>query len=315
MQRPFVSLIILTYNQKRFIRETLDGALSQNYENLEVIISDDGSTDGTFEEIKRIANAYNGSCKLIVNHNCHNIGLVRHVNSVMEMARGEYVMLSGGDDVCLPNTISTAVGTLIRLGLNSIACNMVKIDGGSKKIGLYCDCRTEGTETYTLCDYVKDSFNTSGACRVFKKDMHNVFGPFLPECPTEDSPNLLRTFLYGGVGYLFKPNIMYRIHGSNLSRFVSLMTRFDPRKIYSQYIHDLNTALDRGLVSQADYQLVEKKISCWLERQMVVREIFSKQTFLKRMFFALTVALRKGFSLKEAKNYCLQVLDWKARGL
>ena len=312
MDYPLVTLAIITYRQERFIKETLKGAISQDYPNLEIVISDDSSPDDTFEIIRHFAETYNGPHRLIINRNNLNLGLVGHVNKVLsELTHGEYVMLSGGDDICLSDTISTAIRTLIDYGLNSVACNMIKIDGNSRMLGLFYDCRTDGVELYSLKDYIRNSFKTSGACRIFKREIYKVFGPFLPECPTEDSPNLLRSFLYGGVGYLFRPNIMYRIHESNISGFVSLMTRFDPQRIHSQYIHDLKTAFGRGLICQSDYQLIEEKLTYWLKRQIALREIYGKKTFLKRMVTALSVALKKGFSLKDAKSYCLQVLGWR----
>jgi glycosyltransferase involved in cell wall biosynthesis len=48
-QYPLVSLCIFTYNQEKYIREAVEGALSQDYPNLEIIISDDNSTDSTYD--------------------------------------------------------------------------------------------------------------------------------------------------------------------------------------------------------------------------------------------------------------------------
>jgi len=313
---PFVSLVILTYNQKRFIKETLEGALSQDYQHLEIIISDDGSKDGTFEEIERLTAQYSGIHKLIVCQNQPNKGLVKHVNHVlMNLVHGDYVMLSGGDDRCFPQTVSTAISCLIENELNSIACNMIKIDGESKDLGLFHNTRTSGAESYTLQDYIVGNYKTSGACRLFKLEIFKTFGPLMPDCPTEDSPNLLRTFLYGGVGYCFVPSIEYRVHPGNISGLVSLMTKINPQKIFVQYMHDLETALLKGMISKSDYDLVGMKLRRDLGRQIAVRYIFNKRKFTLRLFAALSYAFNGDFSLRDVKGLCLQVIGWHRCGI
>ena len=88
-----VSLCILTYTQERYIRETVEGALSQDYPNLEIVISDDNSTDSTFRIIKEMTAGYVGPHSLIVNQNSPNKGIIEHVNRVVfELSHGDYIM-------------------------------------------------------------------------------------------------------------------------------------------------------------------------------------------------------------------------------
>ena len=58
MRQPLVSFTILCYNQEAFIREAVEGAFSQTYSPLEIIISDDCSKDQTYEIVKQMADAY-----------------------------------------------------------------------------------------------------------------------------------------------------------------------------------------------------------------------------------------------------------------
>ena len=51
---PLVSFGIITYNQEQFILDTLKGAVSQEYDNMEIIVSDDNSTDKTFEIVEKL---------------------------------------------------------------------------------------------------------------------------------------------------------------------------------------------------------------------------------------------------------------------
>ena len=67
--RPLVTFVILSYNEERFIREGIQGAFSQTYSPLEIIISDDCSTDRTFEIIQEEVEGYKGPHKVVLNRN------------------------------------------------------------------------------------------------------------------------------------------------------------------------------------------------------------------------------------------------------
>lgn len=312
---PLVSLIIATYNHKKFVRETVAGALSQDYPNLEIVISDDCSPDGTFEILQDLARHYSGPHKLTVRKNDRNLGLVPHVNKLLsEFTHGEYVMLSGGDDVCLPQTISFAVESLESAGVDSMSFNMYTIDGESRLTGVYMKGRTDGVDVYSLGDYIKGEFKTSGACRIFKRDIYKTFGSFADDCQTEDTPNLLRTFLYGKVGFCYTPNFRYRRHGANISGFDSLMSRFDPEKIHAQYARDLDVALEKGLVGKADYSAVLKKLEKRLRGQKALRRLYRTKWFAGRLLIALSYMFKRDYTLLDVRSYLSTVRNWRRTG-
>lgn len=63
---PLVSFGIITYNQEQFILDTLKGAVSQEYDNMEIIVSDDNSTDKTFEIVESFVKSYEGPLNLFL---------------------------------------------------------------------------------------------------------------------------------------------------------------------------------------------------------------------------------------------------------
>jgi glycosyltransferase involved in cell wall biosynthesis len=108
MSQPgLVSFLIIAYRQERFIREAVRGALSQTYEPLEVIISDDCSPDRTFDVIKEEVEAYRGPHKVIVNRNEANVGLAGNLNMAWSLSHGEFVVAQGGDDISMPQRTET----------------------------------------------------------------------------------------------------------------------------------------------------------------------------------------------------------------
>ncbi|MBA4385008.1 MAG: glycosyltransferase [Anaerolinea sp.] len=97
---PKISVIIPTLNQVRFIEETIQSVLSQNYPNLEVIVCDGGSTDGTLDILKR----YND---LLTWTSETDRGQVDAINKGLRLATGVVVAYLNSDDIYTPNTLLT----------------------------------------------------------------------------------------------------------------------------------------------------------------------------------------------------------------
>lgn len=102
-EKPLISFCLFAYNQERFIKEAVQGALSQTYSPLEIILSDDCSTDSTFEIITELIKDYNGSHSIKINRNSQNLGIGSHINKIMEIASGILIVAAAGDDISLPN--------------------------------------------------------------------------------------------------------------------------------------------------------------------------------------------------------------------
>src|SRR5690554_1366599 len=101
-ERPVVTFALFAYNQEKYIREAIEGAFSQTYEPLEIILSDDCSTDRTFEIMKEKADAYDGPHEVRVRQSSNNLGTVGHIIEVANEARGELFIVAAGDDVSSP---------------------------------------------------------------------------------------------------------------------------------------------------------------------------------------------------------------------
>ena len=109
--------MIPTFNQAAYIREAIDSALAQNYDNLEVIVGDDASTDGTFELISKIVEP-----RLKYIRNQENLGRVENYRSLLYThATGDFVVNLDGDDYYTdPEFIQKSV-ELIKFNKNIIA--------------------------------------------------------------------------------------------------------------------------------------------------------------------------------------------------
>lgn len=106
---PLVSIIIPVYNKAAYIRETLDSALQQTYSNTEIILVDDGSTDGSFEILKEYYTKYPNKINLI---NQENKGVSVATNVGIQVANGEYFQFLDADDLMSSNKIEKQVQLL-----------------------------------------------------------------------------------------------------------------------------------------------------------------------------------------------------------
>lgn len=100
---PKVSVMIITYNQEHFIRETLDSVVSQNYPNLEVVVADDCSKDSTPQIIREYKQRYPNMIVPVLNPK--NLGITGNCNAAFFACTGEFVAVMGGDDLFLPEKI------------------------------------------------------------------------------------------------------------------------------------------------------------------------------------------------------------------
>jgi hypothetical protein len=96
---PAVTFALFAYNQEAYVAEAVRSAFAQDYGSLEIVISDDCSTDGTMEVIENEVANYRGNHSVVVRRNPRNLGTLRHVAEVASIARGELLVLAAGDDV------------------------------------------------------------------------------------------------------------------------------------------------------------------------------------------------------------------------
>ena len=103
MEKPLVSYVLTAYNIEDFIEESVKCAFAQDYENLEIGLSDDCSSDNTFQIMKKMAEKYDGPHRIILNRNEHNMGISQHMSKCyIELANGEIIIVAHGDDISLP---------------------------------------------------------------------------------------------------------------------------------------------------------------------------------------------------------------------
>ena len=104
---PLVSVAVVTFNQKHFLTECLESIFSQNYPNIEIVVADDCSTDGTQEMLLQYEADHPGVFKLALAS--ANQGITRNSNAALRACTGKYIAWMGGDDLMLPGKLAKQV--------------------------------------------------------------------------------------------------------------------------------------------------------------------------------------------------------------
>lgn len=302
---PLVSVCIFAYNHENYIKEALEGAISQTYENIEIIVSDDNSTDKTFDKIKTFCETYKGKHKITINKNKENLGIIRHFNKlIFELAHGEYVFLCAGDDISLPNRVSDSMELILDKKCHCVTMNMEYIDSTSKSRQHFFYPDLDSTYGYSLDDYINGTYKqVPGASRVISRDLMSFFGPLSDDAQTEDTPLNLRALLYGGIFVSHKCGVKYRIHSSNASSFKNLMRRFDPIVIFNQYMRDLDKAYSESIITNEQYYSIKKILNDNCTSEVLKRCLYNEGNILKKI--VLLIKCLK--ACKDSKMYIVKI--------
>ncbi len=105
---PLVSIALCTYNGERYIKEQIDTILAQTYQNFELIIVDDRSTDNTLA----ILNAYCHDSRVKVYYNSSNLGVIKNFEKAISLCKGAYISLSDQDDIWALNKLEVMLGKI-----------------------------------------------------------------------------------------------------------------------------------------------------------------------------------------------------------
>ena len=233
-ERPLVTFALFAFNQEQYIREAIQGAFSQTYEPLEIILSDDCSSDLTFEIMQEMAAAYQGPHQVIVRQSDENCGLFNHILEVAQNSRGEFIVVAAGDDISLPERTSAVIPHFKDKEVLALSSDEIVIDENGK-IQENDKSRFKQRDIW----YRKNNSWLFGATEVFRSN-------FLKAIPLSTNKIMLEDMMFpllikarGGKSLRLKiPLIKYRHHSSNIS--IGKLKTNDLEYLESRFIRQVN---------------------------------------------------------------------------
>lgn len=205
---PKISVVMCCYNAEKYLRESIDSILNQDFEDFEFIIWDDGSTDSTKELIR----TYNDSRIRYFYHD--NTGLGLALKLACAEAKGDYIARMDADDISLPNRLGIEYEFLKSHKEYVLVSSAVYyIDGDGKIIGRSFPC----TEDDILKRILPISNMIVHPMVMMRRDSYNKAGGYIPIKKSQDRLFWSRLAKIGKFSNLITPLGKYRLLDDSLS--------------------------------------------------------------------------------------------------
>jgi glycosyltransferase involved in cell wall biosynthesis len=301
MSAPLVTFVLFGYNQDKFIREALVGAFSQTYSPLEIILSDDCSTDRTFEIMREMAEAYNGNHRVILNRGQLNLGKSAFLDSIVKLAKGEWIVIADGDDISLPDRVKEhmAVADAHQDVFSSFLAPLPFGDPAQGRVPLVTD------KVFRYPESLKASGGgLLGATQAFRPSVWNVFGELGAGLIAEDWVIPFRSSILGSVVWSDRPGVRYRVHRNSITAsYWGTPGRRAIRRKQVQFEsnalvvfeRDLRTAVKSKLLSSVEGELGLSWLNQALTTNKMILNCVESTNFHAWLFSAMCIVFSRRF--------------------
>lgn len=275
------SFVVCAYNQERFIHEAVEGAFAQRYTPLEIILSDDCSTDSTFEIMRALTSKYQGRHAIHLNRNENNLGLAEHVNKVCRLINGSVLVGAAGDDISLPERTDRTVAEfdnkpsvfIVKTGFSQVSS-----DGSLLPDFPFYELDYSLGRRERLLEIAAGRYGgVQGCCTSYRREVFDRFDPLPKECHAEDILLYFRGLLLGDLVTVPERLVKYRQHSTALSNSpdpggrrsflqnerLSRRIRHGSIATYSKALDEINNCLkaDQFFLDSATGRMLTKRLN------------------------------------------------------
>lgn len=224
-----ITQIMCFYNEEKYLYECIENLLEQTYKNLEIIIINDGSTDGSWKIVESFSDP-----RLVLINNKENHGLAWSRNQGLEFATGEYIGFIDADDMSMDNRIEVLAEYLDK-NKNTVAvsCELEYIDEagnviGAGSSGIYDDKELRSNFLFG------NPF--AGPCALFRRELIDKYKVRhdVTYRASQDYHFWLQCLPYGEFHVLSQKLLKYRIHNSQTTKFVK-----NNELVYEEWMHKI----------------------------------------------------------------------------
>ena len=235
---PLVSVVIPAYNHQNYVQETIKSVIDQTYQNIELIIIDDGSKDNTWQKIQELKDACQKRFKNFISETKQNEGTAKTLNKLLAKAKGKYVYIIASDDISSPKAIEKELDFLeknpsytLAVGDNAIIDSEGKQCYWDKERNIIYDKQQAKYLTFAAflqedckIDFKSEKFgnykqlylgNHIPNGYLIRKDILDKIPPFTDKAPLEDYYLMLQISKYGKMKFLDTVLFFYRWHQNN----------------------------------------------------------------------------------------------------
>ncbi len=212
---PVVTVYISSYNHARYLPETIDSVLTQSFQDFELLILDDGSTDNSHEILSEYQQRYPAKIRYMWHENHGNRGISYSCNVALAQARGTYFTWLGSDDYWLPEKLAIQVDFMRghpRVGLSYTSAHTISASGVMfPAMGAQGYVSSEAWRQFIIANPI-----IASTAMVVRRNF-DVVGVFAEDLVFSDWELWIRLAAKYDVAFLPQPLAAYRVHGQNIS--------------------------------------------------------------------------------------------------
>lgn len=251
-----VSVALAVYNGEKYLKEQVESILSQTYSDIELVMTDDNSSDGSWKVMNAMAA---GDSRIRIYHNERNLGFQRNFQKAISLCRGEFVALSDQDDIWMDDHLKLLMDNI---GDKPLACgNNIFMDGNGKLLG-------ETLKWQESLDWIpEDSMKVfrsiilfrnpfQGATMLLRRSFLDLAMPIPDDAPYHDTWFASLACFCGGISYVDKPLLKYRRTSNSIT---GLRIKRKSKLYKFLFVHFFD---DRKLILNS----IEKRLSGRLSR-------------------------------------------------
>jgi len=268
---PKVSVVIPSYNHAKFVRETIESVLSQSFQDLEVVVTDDYSSDATAQAVRAIADSRVSFAAL-----SRNSGVCVAVNTSIQRSTGEYVAMLSSDDQFLPGKLEQQVKLLdANADVGAVFGYPIFIDASGRKLpddatfyGGVFRVNNRPREQWLRHLFLHGNMLCSSTALVRRKcyDHIGLFNPALAQVP--DLEMWVRLLKHYQIHVIEEPVAAFRILDEQMNASAprpdrTVRLHWELRKVLEQYLDLERSEFARVFPEFAAYVLRGPK-SGWL---------------------------------------------------
>lgn len=210
-----ISIALATYNGEKYIEEQIQSILNQTFQDFEIIIRDDCSTDNTYKKLCDIAKKDN---RINVSRNSCNIGFVKNFEKIVNDCKGDFVAFSDQDDIWDSKHLEILLSII---GSNDLACgNSLLVDQDNNSLGITMkevigmndEIRSENARWRLFYDNF-----VQGSAMIVRTELCKKYLPVPAVVGYHDYWLALVASVNNGIIYTSQIVLRYRQHGNNVT--------------------------------------------------------------------------------------------------
>ncbi|WP_051890957.1 glycosyltransferase family 2 protein [Chryseobacterium sp. JM1] len=286
MEQPLVTVVVVSYNHSKFVKENLDSIKNQTYSNIQLIVGDDASPDNSADVMDQWLTENNYSAEK--NFHAQNTGLATMLNECIALAKGKYIKLIAADDFLHPEAIEKSVSKLESSGdsYGMVFTHTYTINNDSQIMEDMADYDALGNiDPYVFRKELIKGNRIAALTVLQRTDVLRETGAYDSRLTVEDYYRWLKINEKYLTAYVPEKLAYYRLHPENISKVKEEKIHIET--ILLQMMFDKEGVAKERINGQTQkFYLTGKTLP------PEYREVYSKYPFhIKRLSFALNKRL------------------------